>query len=189
MRPLEYLLGLESIILALALGDLTRSLHRLLLAGDRVKWDFLSPLAAIMVLLKIVNHWWRWFRLERIANQLTFEMFLGVVAATVVLYLISAATLPDEVPTGPIDLRAHYTAVSRRLWILFLIQGLLTALVNSRAATQTGGSQFQTLAPYLVILPAALSLVVIRNRAWHTLCLIGLSAFYAFQYFGQVLRA
>jgi hypothetical protein len=41
----------------------------------------------------------------------------------------------------------------------------------------------------LVILPAALSLVVIRNRAWHTLCLIGLSAFYAFQYFGQVLRA
>ena len=84
MRPLEYLLGLESIILALALGDLARSLHRLLVAGERVKWDFLSPLAAMMVLLKIVNHWWRWFRLERIADQLTFELFLGVVAATVI---------------------------------------------------------------------------------------------------------
>ena len=46
----------------------------------------------------------------------------------------------------------------------------------------------EMLAPYCVILPAALSLVVIRNRAWRTLCLIGLSGFYAFQYFGQVLR-
>lgn len=187
MRPLEYLLLFESIILGAAVGDLAKSLHRLLAAGARVKWDWLAPLAALMMLLKIVNHWWRWFGLEPIANQLTFEMFVGVLGVTVLLYLISADTLPDEVPEGPIDLRAHYQGVSRRLWILFVIHGVLQISVNAWAALRIVGLRPPIFSTDYLIVPAALSLLIVRSRWWHAACLIALSAFYAGQFFGQAL--
>ncbi|HEX5262160.1 MAG TPA: hypothetical protein VFW13_01455, partial [Phenylobacterium sp.] len=104
-----------------------------------------------------------------------------------VLYLISAAALPDEVPAGPIDLRAHYLAVSRRLWLLFVVQGLLTASINTWVAVRTGANPSEVLTAYYVILPAAFLLAMIRTPALHVVGLIALSGFYAFQYFGQVL--
>ena len=187
MRPLEYLLLFESIILGLAVGDLAKSLHRLLAAHSRVKWDWLAPLAALMILLKIVNHWWRWFGLEPIADRLTFEMFFGVLAATLLLYLISADTLPDEVPEGPIDLRVHYESVSRRLWILFVGHGVLSISIILWAAMRIEGVRPPIFSPDYLIAPAALSLLIVRARWWHAACLIGLSAFYAGQFFGRVL--
>lgn len=188
MRPLEYLLLFESIILGLAVGDLAKSLHRLLVAWERVKWDWLAPLAALMILLKIVNHWWRWFDLEPIANELTFEMFLGVLGATLLLYLISADTLPDEVPAGPIDLRAHYQRVSRRLWILFIAHGVMQVSVLLWAALRIEGLRPPAFSPDYLIVPAALSLLFVRARWWHAACLIALSAFYAGQFFGLALE-
>jgi len=185
MRPLEYFVLFESIILGLAVGDLAKSLHRLLAAGSRVKWDWLAPLAALMILLKIVNHWWRWFGLQAIADRLTFEAFLGVLAATLLLYLISADALPDETG-GPIDLRAHYRLVSRRLWMLFIAHGVLAATLVW-AAERAGGMIERMLSPDYVIAPVALSLLLIRVRWWHAVCLVALVVFYAGQFFGRVL--
>lgn len=187
MRPLEYLLLFESIILGLAVGDLAKSLHRLLKAGERVRWDWLAPLAALMILLKIVNHWWRWFSLELIADKLTYEVYLAVLAATLLLYLISADTLPDEVPSGPIDLREHYRRVSPRIWTLFVAHGLLVIAINAWAAVHVEGSPLSMLSTDNLIAPAALSLLVVRTRWWQMTCLLALSAFYAAQFFGQVL--
>jgi hypothetical protein len=189
MAPLEYLLLFESIILGLAVGDLAKSLHRLLAARARVQWDWLAPLAALMILVKIVNHWWRWFRLEPIANQLTFEAFLGVLAATLLLYLISADVLPDEVPSGPIDLREHYRTVSGRIWILFIIHGVLIAAINAWAVAEIHGARYRILSPDSLIAPAALSLLFIRARWWHVTCLLALSGFYAVEFFGRILGA
>ena len=59
MRPLEYLLLFQCIILGLAVGDLARSLHRLLTAGARVKWDWLAPLAALMILVSAAALLWK----------------------------------------------------------------------------------------------------------------------------------
>lgn len=187
MRPLEYLLLFESIILGLAVGDLAKSLHRLLKAGERVQWDWLAPLAALMILLKIVNHWWRWFGLEAIADELTFGLFLAVLAATLLLYLISADVLPDEVPAGPIDLREHYRLVSPRIWILFVAHGPLVTGVNAWAAIHVEGTRFQLLSPDNLIAPAALSLFIFRARWWHAAFLLALSAYYATQFLGRVL--
>jgi hypothetical protein len=187
MWPFEYLLTFESIILGMAVSDLANSLHRLLNAGARVKWDWLAPLAATMIFLKIVNMWWSRFDSGRVAGGLTFELYLGVLMSTVLLYLISSSALPDQVPSGPIDLRVHYASVSRRFWILFVMQGLLMSILTVWAKYRLVGLRLESFAALYLITPGALSLIFIRHRAWHAVCLLGLCVFYVAEFFGHAL--
>jgi hypothetical protein len=184
----EYLLLFAAVILGLAVSDLAISLHRLLGAGARVKWDWLAPLAAIVAFLKIVTQWWSWRAAEALARGLTFEMFVGELVGMVLLFLLAAASLPDEVPHGePVDLAAHYALVSRRYWILFLAHWLVLNGVSSWAQMQLTGARFNWLAPAYLLAPLALAMVFIRNRGVHTVVLIGLAALYIGQFFGRAL--
>lgn len=187
MGPFEYLLLFAAIILGLAVCDLATSLHRLLGAGARVRWDWLAPLAALVAFLKIVTQWWSWFGVERIARGLTFEMFLGVLVGAVLLFLMAAAALPDEVREGPVDLRAHYAQVSRRYWILFTAHWVLMAGVSIWAQMQIEGARLSLASPVYLMIPLAISLVIVRNRWWHTICLSGLIVLYVGQLFGHPL--
>jgi len=189
MAPFEYLLLFAAIILGLAVSDVAVSLHRLLSAGGRVRWDWIAPLAALVAFLKIVTQWWTWFGVEQIARALTFEMFLVVVLATVLLFLLAAASLPDEVHEGPVDLRAHWAAVSRRWWSLFALHWVLINGVSIWAQVQIEHARWSVLAwPYLV-LPLAISLIFIRNRWFQTICLAGLVVLYLGQFFGRALSS
>jgi len=188
MGPFEYLLLFVAVILGLAVSDVAISLHRLLSAGRRVRWDWLAPLAALVAFLKIVTQWWSWFGVERLVRAITWEMFLGVLSGSVLLFLLSAAALPDEAPPeAQIDLVAHWRAVSRRYWILFLAHWLVTNAVGAWAQMQIEGAHFSLLQPGYLLGPLILSLVFIRNRAWQTLCFAGLTALYVGQFFGQSL--
>ncbi|MGZ6037643.1 MAG: hypothetical protein ACXWKR_03170 [Phenylobacterium sp.] len=192
MGPFEYLLTFVSVILGLAVSDLATSLHRLLDAGRRVRWDGLAPLAGVVAFLKIVTQWWSWFSAERIARGLTFEMFLGIVVGTVLLFLLAAAALPDEVAEGPIDLKAHYAKVSSRFWLLFAGQFVVMTGVGIWAQVQIDHARF---APQTLISPAgavfvlSLVLVFVRNRWLHGLSLAGLTILYLIQLFGHSLSA
>ena len=124
---------LTAVILGLAVCDLAISVHRLLAAGGRVRWDWLAPLAALVAFLKIVSQWWTFFNAGPLAKGLTFEMFLGVLVASVLLFLLAADALPDETGDGWIDLRAHWASVSRRFWLLFVSQFVLLTAVSTWA--------------------------------------------------------
>ncbi|HEX2818468.1 MAG TPA: hypothetical protein VHN39_18895 [Phenylobacterium sp.] len=187
MGPFEYLLLFAAIILGLAVCDLATSLHRLLGAGARVRWDWLAPLAAVVAFLKIVTQWWTWFGVERIARGLTFEMFLGVLIGAVLLFLMAAAALPDEIHEGPVDLRVYYAGVSRRFWILFTLHWVLTTGISIWAQMQIEGARLSLASPVYLMIPLAISLAVIRNRWWHTICLTGLIVLYVGQFFGHAL--
>jgi hypothetical protein len=173
----EFLLLLAAVILGLAISDLAVSIHRLLAAGSRVKWDWLAPLAALVAFLKIVTQWWAWYGEEKIAGALTFEMFLGVLSSAVLLFLLTAAALPDDFGERPVDLRAYYAAVSRRYWLLFVAHFVLVNIVSVWAQVVIDRSRFDLIQPGWLVLPVALSFVFIRNRWWHT---VGLAAFTAF---------
>ena len=189
MAPFEFLLLFAAIILGLAVCDLAMSLHRLLAATGRVKWDWVAPLAGVVAFLKIVTQWWTWFGVEQIAKGLTFEMFLVVLMGAVVLFLLAAAALPDEAPEGPIDLRAHWTTVSRRWWTLFVIHWLLMNAIGIWAQVQIQHAHLLMFAwPYL-LMPVSISLIFIRNRWWQTICLLALLGLYLSQFFGQALAA
>jgi len=187
MGPLEYLLLFAAIILGLAVADLATSLHRLLSAGPRVRWDWLAPLAALVAFLKIVTLWWSWFGIGKLAQGLTWEMFLGFLAGTVLLFLLAAAALPEEVAEGPIDLRAHYATVQRRYWILFVCGWLLMNVLSLWAQVQILGAHLDLASPAYLVLPVVISLIFVRNRWWHTACLAGLCVVYFGQFFGHAL--
>lgn len=188
MAPFEYLLLFAVIVLAIAVTDLSVSLHRLLAAGRRVRWHWLAPLAAFVAFEKIVTQWWTWHGGESFARGLTFEMFLGLLAVAVLLFLLAAAALPDEVASDePIDLEAHYTTVSRRYWILFFAHFALGTTLSTWAQVRIAGAHYDPAQPAYLVGPLALSLIVWRNRWWHTLCLVGLTVLYLAQFFGQTL--
>ena len=187
MGPFEYLLLFAAIILGLAVTDLAVSLHRLLSAGKRVRWDWLAPLAAIVALLKIVTQWWTWFAAEGLAHGLTFEMFILVLITAVLLFLMAAAALPDDFGDKPVDLREHYSTVSRRFWLMFLGHWILGAAVSIWAQVSIAGAHLKLLSPAWLVVPVVLSLVIFRARWWHGMALIGFIGLYVWQYFGHVL--
>jgi hypothetical protein len=178
---------LAAVILGLAISDLAMSLHRLLGAGSRVRWDWLAPLAAVLAFLKIVTQWWSWYGAEGIARSLTFGMFIGVLVAAILLFLMAAAALPDEIAEPVIDLRAYYAGVSRRYWLLFAAHWTLMNAITIWAQIQIEGARLALFSPLYLIVPVALSLAFVRNRWWHTICMVALSGFYLTQLFGRQL--
>jgi hypothetical protein len=186
----EYLLLFMAIVLGLAVADLVISLHRLLGAGERVKWDWLAPLAALVVFLDIVAQWWSWHAAEALADAVTFEMFLTLVAGTVLLFLLAAAALPDEAPhDAVIDLRTHYEKGQRRFWILFLAHWLVANGVNIWVQMVAEKARFSLLQPGYLTGLVLLSLIFIRNRWWQTLCLAAFAVLLLGQFFGRSLTA
>jgi low temperature requirement protein LtrA len=183
--PFEYLLLFLSIVLGLAVADLCISLNRLLDAGARVKWDWLTPLAATVAFLKIVTQWWSWFNAAPLAKAVTFEMFVALLVTVVLLYLIAAVALPDSVDAGA-DLRAYYARTSRRYWLLFAGQFALSNAVSIWVQMQAAGARL-AFSPGYLILPAAIALAFVRNRLVHTAAFCGLIAIYLLQFAGHGL--
>jgi hypothetical protein len=187
--PFDYLLILAAVILGLAVSDLVLSLQRLLAAGRRVRWDWLSPALALIALLKIMTLWWSWYVVGPIAKGVTFEMYLGEIGATVLLFLMSASALPDEVGPEGIDLRAWFETSRRRFWSLFLLHWVSAAAVSIWIQVVLAHRVFDPMTPIWLVIPAAGSLIVVANRWWQTLGVLGFSALYLWEGFGRTLGA
>ena len=82
MAPFEYLLLFAAVVLGLAVCELAIGLNRLLAFGGAVKWDWLTPLAALLAFLKIVTQWWNWHGAVALAAGMTFEMYLLVLVGS-----------------------------------------------------------------------------------------------------------
>lgn len=187
MGQFEYLLLLASVILGLAVSDLAVSLNRLLDAGARIKWDWLSPLAALVAFLEIVTQWWSWFAAAPIAKAITFEMYLGVLVSAVLLFLLAAAALPDAFGEAQVDLRAYYARIQRRFWLLFAAHFVAANGVSAWIQVQAEGAKFTQFSPYYLLAPVVIALAFFRQRWLHALCLVGLVALYIAQLAGHGL--
>ena len=188
MPPFEYLLLFASVILGLAACELAIGLNRLLGAWPRVSWDWLAPLAALLTFLKLVTQWWTWHGAARLAAGITFEMYLAVLLGAILLFMMAAAALPGTVGGDEqLDLRAHYTAVSRRFWILFMLHFVIANATSLWMQVGIGHATLSLASPVFLLLPLGLSLVLVRSRIWHAVALIGLCLVYFWQYFGQAL--
>ena len=124
----EYVTGLVSVLVGLALVDLAVSLQRLLSAGRRVRWDVLTPLAASVVTLIVIHAWWSFHDLFSDATTFQLGAFLPQLGSLLLLFLLAASVLPDEVPAEGLALADHYEARRVMIW------GLLLAYVASAIA-------------------------------------------------------
>jgi hypothetical protein len=191
MGPFEYLLLFAAVVLGLAVSEIAINFNRLMSAHAKVRWDWLAPLAALVAFLKIVTQWWTWYRAEPVAGSLTFEMYLVVLVEAVLLFLLSACTLPDHVPAEGLSLRDHYDSVRRRFWLLFAVQWALWNGVSFWIALGIEHAHFNPWQLNFLLLPAVLTVLLIaafvKNRILQTLILAGFVVLYVLQSFGTTL--
>lgn len=174
----EYILALLAIISGLAVSEMIGGLHGLLFHRDRVKWDWLAPLAALHVAWSILASWWiSWLSNHDRTDPVMFGYFLLLVAQLICLFIAGRGILPTTYPAAnkpPLDLSRHYFSVKRYVWgamaaniLLLLLVGLLNAL---RGSEQAGGIALSV--PTLAFAAVAyLALALVDNRWFHRIVL------------------
>ena len=178
MTRFEYLAIFYGIIVGLALGNIASSVHTLLEARERVRWHWMAPVNAAGVTIATLGTFWAWW-VGRDAgiSQPIFLNFLPGSVASLVLYVVCAATLPDTVPESGIDLKEFYFSSHRQFWgllaayfLLRLFQGVLN-IVSSGFDPQSVHFTLPFVTGLLVLLPIATSLIFVRAQWWHGLCI------------------
>lgn len=186
MTLFELIFGLTAIILGLALTNITASLHRLALAGRKVRWAPEPVLLTLLVTMIIVYVWLgNWSKREM--SSISAGRALLDVARMMALYFAAASCLPepDRLPDEGLDL-ANYYYGTRALTFGALIVGL--ALFNINFAI--GNPRFHWRTDFWEQIPLIAlygSMIFIRARWYHLLVLTAVIVMFGFQVFGTVL--
>ena len=152
-----------AVVLGLAIADMATSLHRLLRNRRRVRWDWVAPLAALVILVELFNLWWSWrnFTGNSLADVAPYFVVM------VLLFLTASAALPDEVPDEGMDLGAYFD--ENRGYFLSLYGTYITVWIGSwTIADVAKGATFADLLrdyyfdyPWII---ACFALVFVRPR-------------------------
>lgn len=137
MSAFEFTFGLVSLLLGLGFAHLANNFAFLVMAGRQVRWDWLSPLAALAAFQGGLIFWWyQW----SVKDQ---EVTLGALAvralACLAVYVVSVAALPA--PGGErTDLRERFET-SRPLFFggfafYILLVGVVTPVAHRLMAQQ-----------------------------------------------------
>ena len=170
MSVAEYIAAFVSIIIGLALADLVTSLQRLLRAGRRVSWDWLTPMAALLTMAFVINVWWTMYGSLLRLDRISVAAFVPDLISLLLLFSIASSALPDEVPAEGLVLSRFYEDNRRWFWRLFALYTLWVTVVNGvRAAS--GGASAGTLAgvtvPNLVLATLMVVLASTPRRRIH----------------------
>lgn len=154
-------------MIGLALADLVVSLQRLLRAGKRVRWDWLTPAAAVLVTAFIINVWWAMFGTLNAMRSLSVAGFIPDLIALLILFCLASSALPDEIGES-MELADYYQDNRTRFWGLFASYTLwvtLVAGVRSVGANASGASMAGTVLPN-VFMASLMILLVATSRRW-----------------------
>ena len=176
MSVFEYTSVLASIIIGLALVDILVSLNRLIRAGRQVRWHWAPVTAMGLVVLTLIQIWWSLYRPQD--GTVTIGQFLPLFVELVILFLLAAAALPDEVAPEGVDLKAYYHGNGRYFWSLFaaalgwlLLIDIIENALNGQLLELLG----QRIIDF-VVLAVFVSLVFVRRLWWHAISLVLLSS-------------
>ncbi len=172
MQPYEYVLVLASIIVGLGIADLLVSLQRLLRARGRVDWDWAVPATALLVLMTNIQIWWALY--DPAVKPVTIGGFLPILAGLILLFLVTAATLPDELGEGRFSLRDYYAENRAYFWTLYSLT-LGWTVVSAVIRDALSGASLSRLVdnhlPDTIVLVVMASMALVRARWWHALVL------------------
>ena len=171
MNIAEHVTVFISIIVGIAVADLLMSFHKLLRARHKVQWQWLPLAVALFALLLTVAYWWQAFAWYEDASRLSVASFLPDLARFVVLFLLVAASLPDDVPEKGIDLGAWYWEHARLYWTLALISLLLDIVVGGLREADPGAGVANMLRAKLndlILLPFLVAMMFVRRPWYHS---------------------
>jgi hypothetical protein len=163
MDTFEYITALVAVVIGLAIADLGTSLHRLLRHRRIVRWDWVSPLAALLILAELFNLWWRWRGFSGSTTAAVVPYFV----ALILIYLAACSTLPDEVPAEGVDLREHFDQNRSYFWFVYATYVALIITLLSIRAHQHGATAADLLRKYYFDYPwiiVAYAMIFVRKR-------------------------
>ena len=183
MSPFEYVLPMVSILIGLAIGDLSLSLHRLLRARRRVEWDWLPLAAALLVILLILQFWWEFYTIGRAEVWTRYWGFLILAAALISMFLLASAALPDAVPDDWLDLTAYYDENRRYFWVLFAVFTVLAFVLDFFGVSdlEIASGPLRAI-PTLSFAALFVSLAFVRKRGYHSAVVLLLLVFFGWQW-------
>ena len=178
-RAFEYALGMFAVLIGLAVADIAASFHRLLRQKSQVRWDPLALLAASYALCTAVYMWFDIWAVRHFGLTRHFFFYIGLVVELFILYLIAAASLPDEA-SGAVDLRQYYQQNRRHYWqLVALFQfGYFAFGVYFAGGEPPGRPQWVVVTEWVLMcapLGIALAMLALKSRTAHYL---GLAALY-----------
>jgi hypothetical protein len=184
VTPFEYLLLIVSILIGLAVADLSVSLHRLLRARHRVEWDWLPLAAALLVLLLILQFWWAFYELGHADVWTRYWGFLVLSAALVGMFLLASAALPDAIPDAGLDLNVYYADNRRYFWTLFTLFALFAFVLDYFADVDKNNLPTGPLRalPTLCFAVLLFSLALVKKRRYHEVVVLLLLVFFGWQW-------
>jgi hypothetical protein len=171
IRAFEFALGMFAVLIGLAVADVATSFHKLMRNKSKVRWDPLSLMAAVYALLLAVGMWFDLWGVRHFEAVRHFLFYLVLVADLFVLFLIAAASLPDE-GHAAIDLREYYAENRRYFWFLVSLNqlaylGLGIYFTGSTVLQLSPWRQVQAAIALGASLVVSLVLLATRSRGAH----------------------
>jgi hypothetical protein len=104
------------IIVGLALANILASLHKLIEGGKRVRWSWMAPAsAAYAATLTINEFWFTWIHQHDAVHRTIFAWYPRALAFAL-LFLMCAASLPDDAADDHVDIARYYINNRKRFW-------------------------------------------------------------------------
>jgi Ca2+/Na+ antiporter len=168
MSPFEYSLVLVTIVVGLAITDMLQSLHRLLRSRTRIRWHWLTLVAALLVLITLLQFWWGFYRLGRIEVWSQYGAFLLLLLQLILMFLLACAALPDD-ERERLDLAEYYEHNRRYFWTLFSLVAFMATVTNLVVASprELPSALLLKAVPNLLYVGVMLSLAFVRAKAFH----------------------
>jgi hypothetical protein len=192
MSPFDYSLGLLTILMGLALADVTFSFHHLAVRARTIRWDGRPLIAAALVIVECVRLWFGQWTLRSISVALTFPIYFGLFTEMLLLVLLASASLPDK-PTNDCDMGAVYDQRRRYFWGLFAAyHAMYFAFWLVFGATNAAGTGAAGVVDWIRVLApiaAFLLLALVRVRWLDYLLPAAFIVFYIARYWHATLSA
>lgn len=176
ISPFQYILPLISVVIGIALSDVALSLHRLIRARDRVRWDWLPLFTAVIGILAVLQVWWAFYHSQNTDFYETLYGFLPFAAQLLTLVLLNAASLPDRIPEEGLDMRAFYEKSAPYFWSAYAFYLFLVVAHRVGARLMNGlpegvgvGGVLWKATGFLPIILFFLALAWFRNRLVHSI--------------------
>lgn len=192
MDLFSYVAAFVTITLALALGDLVQSLHRLVRARARVRWHATPLFAAAFVFFSVLSEFFSLWQFQGHARIGYYELVALVSVATLIA-MAACAALPDEIPEGPFDLLGWYLENRRHLYVVLalafvadFVRGIVLGWTPGSTLADIGGAFAASWVGLTIALAIALAWTA-RPR-WHLVGVLLLLALAHAGYAGWVIE-
>lgn len=190
MSPFDYALGLLTILMGLALADITFSFHKLAVRVRTIHWDGRVLLATALVVLECVRLWFAQWTLRDTSIALTFPVYFGMFANLMLLVLLAASCLPDD-PQDGFDLGEFYEARRRYFWglfstyhLIFFVWWLMFAASSPNGLRAEAPVDWIRVIAPLIFFP---TLAIVRRRWLDYVVPVGFIVFYIARYWTATL--